>query len=299
MKWTLLVILTVGAFASSLDYELLYFAAAEPRDIATILAETNTTTVELELFKCDAPNRDRLFNDITPQNPARDSFKILGTNKKTYTYKDAKIYSIKGHRIKNLKDPFLRSAYKALNQIAQFPIGLELISKIQTANAPFYLKYGRNSYYPSMPHERTFLHGNEASFVTAMDELKPSVDGMPFAQIGFTGSINWNSKSKIKLVESDYVEREVSPVIALAHEMVHAYDGMRGLLDRRFVHGDNYEMATVAEYRAVFLENKIRKHMGILYRRYYSKPSGEPVEKDMLDDTDEPIVMPTPCIRWL
>ena len=81
--------------------------------------------------------------------------------------------------------------------------------------------------------------------------------------------------------------------------MYHAYDGMRGLLDRRFVKSDELEFQPVAEYRAVRFENIMRKHYGGLYRRFYSTPSDLSSIKDMLDEYEEPIVIPTPCIGWL
>ena len=102
-----------------------------------------------------------------------------------------------------------------------------------------------------------------------------------------------------KFVESDYKEREVNVDIILAHEMYHAYDGMRGLLDRRFIKADELEFQPVAEYRAVRFENIMRKNYGGLYRRFYSTPSDLNSIKDMLDKYEEPIVIPTPCIEWL
>jgi len=299
MKWLLLSLLSVGTSASLPSYELLYFSSAKQRNIDSILTETKKIRADLELFKCNTPNREQLFNDITAINPKANSFKIIGKNKEIYIFKNDKIFTLKGKRIRRPKDSFLKLAFSALTEINQFPIGLELIEKIQTAKTSFYLQRGRNSYNPAMPGERTYWHGNEASFVSGMDELKPQVDRLPFKLIGFSGRINWNPTLRSKLIEEDYVKREVSPVIALAHEMMHAYDGLRGLLDRRFVHGVDFEMTTVAEYRAVYLENKLRAQMGKLYRRYYGTPLEDRSKQDMLDDDDTPLMMPTPCIKWL
>ena len=100
-------------------------------------------------------------------------------------------------------------------------------------------------------------------------------------------------------MESDWIQRKVDPRIILGHEMLHAYDGMRGLLDRRFVKSDHHEFQPVTEYRAVRMENILRIALGHKRRKFYSYTVGDTDQKDMLDTNDETIVLPTPCIKWL
>ena len=109
----------------------------------------------------------------------------------------------------------------------------------------------------------------------------------------------------VPLIDLNIINREIyaeikdkiDTDIILAHEMYHAYDGMRGLLDRRFVKSDTHEFQPVCEYRAVRLENSLRKSLGYKYRKFYSHTEGS--DQDMLDDNGEPIKIPTPCINWL
>jgi hypothetical protein len=297
MKFLLLILISINAYSA--DYKLINFSSARLRTIDEILIETQISRDQLEIFKCSNPKRNVFFFDTTISNPKSDSFKIIGTDKKIYTYINGNIFSRKFKLIKKPRDSFLKYAVNALSKINEFEIGRKLVSKIQTAPSSFYLQKGGNRVSAHLPGERSNLHGNEVLMVTNLDELRPLVDKMPFLKMGYTGTIYWDPTFKVKLIEADYVERTADPVISLGHELVHAYDGMRGLLDRRFVSGDKYESATPAEYRAVYFENQLRKLMGAKYRRYYSKPSNNSHHKDLLDDRDEPILLPIPCINWL
>lgn len=295
------IALALGLLASishAADYELLYFAGGPIRSPNEILNETGTKLEQLTAFHCEDEKRFNIFNDTTTPNPNNDSLKIEGSDKKIYTYINGRVIGPKKTmKRKRIRDKFVKAVKAALDKISKVQMGKELINRLQSAYAPFYIQFGRNQYNPAHLNERTNMHGNDSIFVMALDELRPMVERMPFSQIGFTGRINWNHNLKVKLMESDYIEREADPSLALAHEMLHAYDGMRGLLDRRMVWGENFENTTIAEYRAVRFENLMRKEFGQKYRRFYS--ASDNLSKDMLDDNDEPIVMPTPCIRWL
>lgn len=298
MKAIALVLGLLSIVSHAADYELLYFAGGPIRSPNEILNETGTNLDQLWAFHCDSDKRISIFNDTTTPNLKNDSLKIEGSDKKIYTYINGKVFGPNNtFKHKKIKDKYVKKVRAALKKISKIKIGKELINRLQSAYAPFYIQYGRNQYNPAHLNERTNMHGNESVFIMALDELRPLVERMPFAQIGFTGRINWNHKLKVKLVESDYIEREADPILSLAHEMLHAYDGMRGMLDRRMVWGENYESTTIAEYRAVRFENIIRREFGKKYRRFYS--ASDDLSKDMLDNNNEPIIMPTPCIRWL
>lgn len=298
MKKIALALGLLATISQAADYELLYFAGGPVRSPNEILNETDTKLEQLSAFHCDNEKRFNIFNDTTAPNPNSDSLKIEGSDKKIYTYINGRVIGPKKTmKHKKIKDKFVKAVKAALDKISKIKMGKELITRLQSAYAPFYIQYGRNQYNPAHLNERTNTNGNDSIFVMALDELRPMVERMPFSQIGFTGRINWNHNLRPKLVESDYVEREANPALSLAHEMMHAYDGMRGLLDRRMVWGDKFEGTTIAEYRAVRFENIMRKELGQKYRRFYSASDNH--DKDMLDDNDEPIIMPTPCIKWL
>jgi hypothetical protein len=75
--------------------------------------------------------------------------------------------------------------------------------------------------------------------------------------------------------------------------MYHAFDSIRGLLDMRFVSGENYEYQLASEYRAVYFENLMREELGIKFRKYYGSHSEW---ADVLDENDRPILIPSPCL---
>src|SRR5690606_10353523 len=111
--------------------------------------------------------------------------------------------------------------------------------------------------------------------------------------------IFWEPQSYATFVEEDLRERAVPTAIALAHEMFHAYDAVRGLLDRRFVEHAELEFIPLAEYRASYFENVLRKNMGHKYRKFYGNSANRESSVDLLNKEGKPIFLPTPCISWL
>lgn len=285
--------------SSANAYELISFSNSRVRTVDEILTETSKTKDELKKFKCDNQDRYELIAQAPMQNMAKDSLKILTKKEIVQTYSEGKLYNTDGNEIIKVKDRFTKLALKAIRRLEAIPEARGIIEELQASPFPFYIKLGGNRYLPNYPGQRSNLHGNDAGFISMLDELKPMVDKMPFGQIGFGGFIYWHPKTVAAFIEEDYKERNVDVDLILAHEMYHAYDGMRGLLDRRFVDGEDYEFQPVCEFRAVRFENIIRKAFGYKYRRYYSKPYVPNGPKDMLDHNSEPIVIPTPCIKWI
>ena len=298
MKNLLILLLLISN--SSFAYELISFSSTTPRTIDEILKETNFTKEQLQKYKCDNETRNDLFNFGLLQNMSKDSLKLISQKKKIYTYDNGKLFDSNNNQVTKVKGKFLKLAIKALLRIASFPEGRQLIEELQFSPYPFYIKLGGNRYLPHSAGERPNTQGNNAGFISMLDNLKPMIEQFPFNQIGYGGFISWNPTTKASFVESDYKKRKVDTDIILAHEMYHAYDGMRGVLDRRFVKSvgdEKLEFQPVCEYRAVRMENITRKAFGYKYRRYYSGDVGDP--QDMLDEHNEPEVFPTPCIQWL
>lgn len=297
-KLTLLCTLLISY--SSFSYELISFSSSRVRTPEEILRETNIAKEQIENFKCDNTDRYELFAQTPIQNMAKDSLKISDTKGNIFTYANGLLLGSNNRPLTKIKDRFLKQALNTLKRFETVPELRQLIEELQYSPYNFYIQLGGNRYSPNEHGQRQNTHGNDAGLISMFDELRPMVDGMPFGQIGFGGFIYWNPKTDASFVEADYVIRKVDVDLILAHEMYHAYDGMRGLLDRRFVKNvedERYEFQPVCEYRAVRLENIARKALGYKYRRYYSENQGSP--NDMLDDNDEPEVMPTPCIQWL
>jgi hypothetical protein len=293
---TLLLLLSTSSFAY--DYTLVNFSSTTPRTEEAILKETNKTRDDLAQYKCSNPERFNLFANTTIQNMKKDSLRLVSKKLgKTFIYIDGAITTEDYKPVTQIKDKFLKIAIKTLKRLETVPESRRLIEELQFAPRPFFVKLGGNRYSPNNPDERTYIHGNEAGFVSFMDELRPMIEQMPFQLIGYGGMILWNPNTDAEFMEADGKMRKVDTDLILAHEMYHAYDGMRGLLDRRFVKSDELEFQPVCEYRAVRMENSLRKSFGYQYRQYYSY--SETDSRDMLDDNGEPIILPTPCIEWL
>ena len=141
---------------------------------------------------------------------------------------------------------------------------------------------------------------NNAQMIQNLDDLKPSIERLPFDQIGSGGRIFWNPNVHTKFVEKDLVKRKVHPEVILAHEMWHAYDSLRGLLDRRFISSEEIEFNPVSEVRAVYFENLFREERGYQYRKFYSSnPDDSKSTRDLLNDLGKPLFFPAPCIKWI
>jgi hypothetical protein len=295
-KTITLLLLSTQAFGH--DYKLISFSSTAFRTEQAILTETNKTKKDLVQYSCSNPERFKLFANTTIQNMKKDSLRILSKKLgKTFIYNNGTLSTLDYKPVKKITDKFLKIAVKTLKRLETVPESRRLIEELQFAPRPFFIKLGGNRYSPNNPTERTYTHGNEAGFVSFMDELRPMIEKLPFNLIGFGGLIMWNPNTKAKFMEADGKMRQVDTDLILAHEMYHAYDGMRGFLDRRFVESDDLEFQPVCEFRAVRMENSLRKSFGYEYRQYYSYSETDP--KDMLDDSGEPIILPTPCIKWI
>lgn len=297
MKKLIPLLFLVSNISLAYEYELVNFSGSRVRTIEEILQETNKTEAQLFDYKCDNEERFELFSNSLIQNLNKDSLRIIDKNKNTFIYKDSELLNIDGTPVKKIRDRFVKTLLKTLERLESFPESKRLVEELQFAKIPFYIQLGGNRYSPHIEGERPYMHGNEAGFVSSMDDLKPVVDKLPFLQIGFGGIIYWDPKTDADFMESDGVMRKIDTDIILAHEMYHAYDGMRGLLDRRFVQSNELEFQPVCEFRAVRMENTFRKALGYKYRKFYSYSETDP--KNMLDENGEPVTLPTPCIQWL
>jgi hypothetical protein len=293
---TLLLLISSNIIAK--DYELISFVQSRVRTPDEILKETEKSREELTSYTCDSSNRFDLFTPRLVENKNADSLKLQDQEKKIYIYKNKKLY-LNGKLVRKVKGKFLRKAYNTLLRLENIPEAQQLISELQHSIYEFTIIFGGNRYDPSPVGGRSYLHGNNAGFISMMDDLRPMIERLSFNQIGYGGRIYFNPNIDASFVEVDYLERKVNPDVVLAHEMYHAYDAMRGLLDRRFIKATHLEFQPVCEYRAVRLENILRARLGGKFRRFYSKPSDLSSVQDMLDDNDEPVVIPTPCIDWL
>lgn len=290
---SLLVLVSANAFA--LEYERILFSnGTETRSPQELLDEVGMQMSDVINYDCNA-DRSTLFTMDININLAKDSLRIQDNNKNVVIYQDQKLYDLNGKPTR-ARGSWIKRVYKALKKLDRISTTSRLIEKLEYGFQPVYIKHGRNQFDPSYDGDRYYTYGNNASFIMNFDIQKPFVEGLLFNRIGSGGRLSWNPNMKSKFVESDGVKRTVDPIVALAHEMYHAYDSLRGLLDRRFVKGEKLEFNGVHEYRAVYLENMVRKAIGSKYRKVYGQNDSE---NDLLDDQGTPIWITDPCIGWL
>lgn len=237
----------------------------------------------LPAYACDGVNELNPFWEAPRQNEAGDSLKIaLYKSEERLIYRKGKYFKLNGERATDLSDVFVAYTVEALKKIEAFPEGATLLRALEKSHFPLTIIYGGNAFSPhalGRPHIGIY----QANALSVFNHGRMTSENVPFQDIGAGGNIGWNPKTK-----------DLPPHIALAHEMFHALDSIRGLLDMRFVHGENYEAAFVSEYRAVYLENMARKAAGIEYRTHYGQEQTGP---GVLDENGKPRMMPSPCLK--
>jgi hypothetical protein len=295
-----LITMIIALSSTSLfAYELISFSPSIARSEEDILKESGQTRESVAQFSCDNPNRTDLFFKTTIGNLAMDSLKIYEKESKSiYTYISGKLYDSNNRETKP-KHKFVKTVLELLQVYETIPEVRKLLFELQASPFDLYITRGGNRFLPQKFGQRSGWHMNDAAMVVSLDEKKPMTERLPFGTIGFGGFIYWNPETKANSIESDGKKRKVDPRIILAHEMMHAYDSTRGLLDRRFVKSNTHEFQPVTEYRAVRVENILRFSLGHKHRKFYSEPDVMDDNKDMLDENGETLILPTPCINWL
>lgn len=288
MKKLLLItaLITSGAFAKDFTY-ISFFQSNTPRTNSELLLMQKKPKAYLDKFHCSV-FRDDLFAHDLRENPSSDSLKILTSKGAVLSYKPG----IKG------SDSFSKKAITAIKELEKSAIGRSLISKLMKSPFPLWIKSGGNRFDPRSFSQRPMFGINEAGALTTFITNRLQVDRLEFKTWGSGGYVNWDSNKEYQAMESDGVSRGTPTYIALGHELYHAYDSIRGFLDRRMIKGPGYEFQPVIEYRAVYFENLLRKESGKLYRKYYSAPS-KSVQGSMLDEKGEPIFIATDCLSTI
>ena len=159
----------------------------------------------------------------------------------------------------------MASVALALEKVVLMPEGAKLLRQLERSHFPLNIGRGNNSFNPRDNVGISYCGIYQASALAILNSVRMTNENVPFQSLGTGGTINWNPKTEGLL-----------PHIAMAHEMYHAFDSIRGLLDMRFVRGAKYEFTQVSEYRAVYFENLTRKASGVDYRAQYGEDQTGP-----------------------
>tara|TARA_Y100000590_G_scaffold283855_2_gene319344 strand:+ start:22118 stop:23002 length:885 start_codon:yes stop_codon:yes gene_type:complete len=282
-------IFLLGSFAfclsaNALDYTYIsFFENNKVRSTAELLKMQGIEKDFLTPYHCTVL-KDELFGLDLIQNPLRDSLNIITSKNKVLTFKDGL----------SSNDKFAKKVIVAIEKIRESSSGRILIERMMKSPYPLWIKAGGNRFDPRSFEERPMFGINKAGALSSFITNRLQVDRISFNQFGSGGFVNWDSKKEYSAMESDGKVRGTPTHIALGHELYHAYDSIRGLLDRRMIKGEGLEFQPAIEYRAVYMENLLRRDAGRLYRKYYSPPS-KSVQGSMLDSKGRPIFLPTDC----
>jgi hypothetical protein len=238
----------------------------------------------LSFYKCDGKKEFDLFTPAPRQNPNGDSLKVrLPEDGRVLIYRKGKFTDSEGKVVTKSSDPFFQHTKDALKKIRSFYLGAKLLKALESSYYPLTIEKGLNSFVSQEEDGVAHESINMASLIKNIIQGR-APENLPFKHIGVGGKIRWNP---------DIGGPLASPVL-LIHELFHALDGIRGLLDMRYVVGEKYELTQVSEYRAIFVENYFRQYMGYNLRTHLGNDTTGP---GVLDKKGRPINIPSPCIK--
>lgn len=280
----LLAFLSFGAFAQ--DYTLYQAENDHYRDYSReeLMQRLGEASSLLPHYACNGVNENDLLWPAVRQNVKEDSLKInLYKSEEQIIYKKGKYFNLDGSLRTDLSDIFVAYTMEALKKIEAIPEGAALLRQLERSHFPLNIAYGGNMFNPRDDAGTSYRGIFRANTLAIFSHGRMTSENIEFNNIGAGGTIGWNPKTA-----------GLPPHVALIHEMYHAFDSIRGILDMRFVHGDKYESAFVSEYRAVYFENLARKAAGVKYRTHYGQNQTGP---GVLDENGNPRKMPSPCLK--
>ncbi len=246
----------------------------------------------LAAYVCNGKNENDILWAPLRENPQGNSLKIMAyKTDELATYKGGKLFDEKGKVIKNTDDPFFQYAQSALQILEKIPESARLLRHLEKSYFPLTVKYGTSRFAATEENGRLGFGYKMARAIPIYQVQRMDDDELNYSNIGVGGIITWNPKPKVNPESPDSA---LPPHITLVHEMYHAFDSIRGILDfQRFVQGDGYEFIEVSEFRAVYFENQIRRASGVSYRTHYRE---DHTGAGVLDSQGEPIMIPSACL---
>lgn len=270
-----------------------------------LLRQLGASEPDLLPYRCDGNQEYVLFPKLLRANRAGNSLRIkLYGSSDLLVYKEGSFYSIAGDRLDldTLSDPFLPHVADALEKLEDLPTGKVMLDRLEHSPYPLRIVYGGLHFNAIGDDGKSYGGTDMAAAVSYLAALVRPASVFQFDRIGTGGDIGFDPLYEDTFVEADMRNRAAPPHVLLAHEMFHAFDAIRGLLDRRSVSGEAYEFINAKEYRATYLENRIRKESGLKYRKYYESYSdpalldGQAPKGSLLGPDGKPMLIPAPCL---
>lgn len=282
-----LALLSLMSFsAQAVDYTLMQAENEHFKDYTyQQLAERLGKNAELlPFYKCNGKNEKNLFWEAPRQNSSKDSLRVkIPSQEEKLVYRKGAFYNLQGRKARPKDDEFFLAVKSALKKIEAFAEGRKILRHLERSHFPVTIVRGSNGFNPKEENGASYRGIFMANAMSIFSHGRMTSENVAFHDIGVGGNIGWNPKTP-----------DLPAHVALVHEMMHALDSVRGVLDMRFVIGDAYEQAFISEYRAVYLENLARKAVDFPFRSHYGQDASGP---GMLDENGQPRKMPSPCIK--
>ena len=214
-----------------------------------------------------------------------DSISILYNNNMSVMYYEGNLYNKDGTAFEG-KNYFLTQCLDAIREIRNSSVGDNMVSSLQSSSNMFTISEGDNDYKPLVSdwikaYANQIKTDPENSYLLEKESL---LEG------GAGGNVIWNHYgTELPTTEGISVNGHMD----LAHELSHAFDSDRGLLDDRKEQG-----VSRTEWQAVQKENMIRSQLGHPLRTHYkiaTDPQGKRVSgigPRMLTDDNKPLSLP-------
>ena len=304
MKIVVTLLLLCSTLVLAGDYKIVRFEASDYRTftLSELLSLIGENHWVLPHHSCNGRDENDPFTGPVRKNIFKNSLKInVPKSDQFYFYQERRLFTPKGVEVSNPADPFVERVFKALRRLESSKSIKTLFRYLEASYFPLEISLSTyNSFNPRPPGARSRFGIQMAQAIAFLNYKRMSA-AIPFNDVGVGGQIYWNPMGDFKIVEEDGVLRNVDPDVALGHELYHAFDSIRGVLDMGMVKGAEYPFESVLEYRAVYFENVVRQELGHKKRKFYSIPTLSPGEDysmypDMLDEDGEPISIPAPCL---
>lgn len=282
---TLIALFSFGAWAQ--DYTLYQAENDHYRGYSReqLMERLGEASALLPHYACNGRDELDPFWPAVRQNDEANSLQIsFYKSEKRIFYRNGEYFQLNGEVQTDLSDVFIAHVVEALKKIEAIPEGQKVLRQLERSHFPLNIAFGGNMFNPKDDAGISYRGIYRANAIAIFTHGRMTSEAVPFNNIGAGGTIGWNPKNNV-----DYPAH-----VALAHEMFHALDSIRGILDMRFVHGEKYEAVFVSEYRAVYFENIARKAAGVAYRTHYGQDQTGP---GVLDENNEPRKMPSPCLK--
>ncbi|MBS1963491.1 MAG: hypothetical protein JST04_14845 [Bdellovibrionales bacterium] len=308
--WFLSAFLAICAARAELDpYKLQYDHSDKARDFPReyLMGKLGLKTEDLAEYRCDGKREFELLPEYAHPNAAGDSLRIANEKNETFVYRDGQLFS-NGQAVKRSQSDFVDDTLKTIGEIERLPTGKVLVDRLEHAPYPVTIMKGQPRFAGADDAGHAFKGiSMESAIMTLIASNFEESDTIQFTHVGAGGPLYFDRAFQAENVVANgdkWGKITVTPPhVTLAHEMMHAFDGVRGLLDLRHVDGEGYEFVQVSEYRGTYMENQIRKESGLAYRKIYGQWTPREIKKGkvfrgyLLDANMQPRLIPSPCLN--